>query len=92
MILRTGTVKRVWLVEPDGSGSRSLAPATIEGLDMRFRWSPDGRSMVIMGAVLKEDPVTRISRHVAAIWSVDVASGETTQVQTPVGSWQRLGP
>jgi Tol biopolymer transport system component len=49
-------------------------------------WAPDGRSLVVSGDVA-DDPATRIES-----WQVDVATGEQTEVQTPVDSWQRLAP
>ena len=89
VMLKSG---RVGIVASDGSGYRIVGPAVTDLGDSGFAWSPDGRSVVITGAVLQEDPDTLINSWTARTWSVDVATGEQIEVQTPVDSWQRLAP
>lgn len=85
---------RVGIVASDGSGYRTVGPtvAPFLGGHTGFVWSPDGRSLVITGSVLEEDPVTLVSSWTEKTWSVDVATGEQTEVTTPVDTWQQLAP
>lgn len=84
---------RVGIVASDGSGYRTVGPTVAPFLRSSGPvWSPDGRSLVITGQVLREDPDTRTNSWVETTWSVDVATGEQTEVQTPVDAWQRLAP
>jgi len=83
---------RVGIAEADGSGFRFVGPA--DGVSSRwprpdFTWSPDGRSLIIVTPTA--DPDSDIEPLVE-VWSVDVATGEQTEVGTPVESWQRLAP
>ena len=51
-------------------------------------WSPDGKTLLIT-----QFPETESLREAERkMWSVDVATGATTEVPNPVGSWQRLAP
>lgn len=88
------TSGRVGIVASDGSGYRVVGSAVAPFLTKStgFVWSPDGRSVVITGSVLVEDPDTQINRWTEKSWSVDATTGEQTEVQTPVESWQRLAP
>lgn len=80
------------VVDSNGSGFRVVVPAR-EGVAQDFIWSPDGRSLVF-----HELPIESPDGNVGnagpwgRVWSVDVATGEQTEVQTPVESWQRLAP
>ena len=66
-------------------------PARLAGMSIRapgYTWSPDGRrwsSPSTLGMEITPDAERRM-------WSVDVATGEQTEVQTPVAAWQRLAP
>lgn len=56
-----------------------------------YSWSPDGRSLII-----SEPPETNLDGEIVGseetAWMLDVATGELTEVQHPVGSWQRVAP
>jgi Tol biopolymer transport system component len=80
------------IFEPDGTGFRIVGPRVSPVLESDLTWSPDGRWLIVSGHVLQEDPDTRISRHVEKAWSVNVASGEPTEVLAQVDTWQRLEP
>ena len=69
---------RIGIFEPDGSGYRVVGP-TVTDRDEPV-WSPDGRSLVIT------------DRSVKKTWSVDLATGESIETQTPVDSWLHLAP
>jgi Tol biopolymer transport system component len=92
LMLREGSTLRIGIFEPDGSGYRIVGPAVTNLGTTHFAWSPDGRSIVINGHALREDPDTLTNSWVEKAWSVDVTTGEQTEVQTPVDSWQRLAP
>ncbi len=55
-------------------------------------WSPDGRSLVIFEVTeFDQDPEGWVATE-GRTWLVDAATGEQTEVQTPVDSWQGLAP
>ena len=92
---------------PDGSqftsivektGRRQLAIASADGSDpvrlvgpqadnraaFDTTWSPDGKTMAL---------AVHPSVGDSTFWSIDVASGEATQLQSSkAGTWQRLAP
>jgi dipeptidyl aminopeptidase/acylaminoacyl peptidase len=76
------------VVDSDGSGFRAVGPEALGGYT--FIWSPDGRSLVVREAPI-ENPDGSFGPR-GKLWSVDVATGAQTEVQTPVESWQRLAP
>jgi Tol biopolymer transport system component len=79
----------VGVADADGSNFRIVAPDGPAPGDT-FMWSPDGRSLLF-----DEKPVVDDLGNVGppgAVWSVDVATGQRTEVGTPVESWQRLAP
>jgi WD40-like Beta Propeller Repeat len=80
-LLRKDGAYQVGIVHPDGSGHRLVGPELISA-GLTYTWSPDGRSLII---VTGHDVDGKT-------WSVDVATGEQTEVQMPVESWQRLAP
>jgi Tol biopolymer transport system component len=88
--------ERIAVVHPDGSGYRIVWPDVpdFQGAGIaRFSWSPDGSSLVITKINTEEDPETmEVVRSAKRTWVLDVATGELTEVQTPVESWQRLAP
>ncbi|MEA2576496.1 MAG: TolB protein [Chloroflexota bacterium] len=77
----------LWVLDTDGyfgHTDRSVRPLwPTSATDVT--WSPDGRSVVVTGDTL-------ISRRPPKSWLVDVATGEQTEVHTPVASWQRSVP
>ena len=77
-LLRIGGPVRVEIATTDGSGHRLVGPEAPVGGTLEYAWSPDGRSLLIQRA--------------RTIWSVDVTTGEQTEVRTPLGTWQRLTP
>jgi Tol biopolymer transport system component len=80
-VLGKGDKDLVGVVAPDGSGYRVVVPEGAKSWEPILTWSPDGRSLVIVER--SDDP---------KVWSVDVATGAQTEVQTPVQTWQRLAP
>lgn len=81
---------QVGIVNANGSGYRLAGPEMDRTRTIDLTWAPDGRSLVIF-----EHPVGVLDPPVgpnAKAWSVDVATGEQTEVQAPVVSWQRLAP
>jgi Tol biopolymer transport system component len=85
-----GSRVRFGIVEPDGSGYRIVGPAVSSVGGSDFTWAPDGRSLVVMGHVMEMDPPTQTGGFVERAWSVEVATGQETELDTPVASWQRL--
>jgi Tol biopolymer transport system component len=102
VVQTNGLREQIGVVEPDGSGFRivwpdvpHLVPSEATGwADQYLAWSPDGRSLVFTEVALTEDspvggpPVISAGRT----WTLDLATGQQTEVQTPVESWQRLAP
>lgn len=81
-----GSRSQIGVFNPDGSGYRIVGPEVVDPHRATFTWSPDGRSLVIL-----EDPIDDQDTW-GKVFSVDVATGEQTEVQTRVESWQRLQP
>jgi Tol biopolymer transport system component len=75
---------RVGIFESDGSGYRVVGPAVTGSLSAPA-WSPDGRSLVITEYSLEDDSER-------TTWSLDLATGEAIEVQTPVDSWLHVAP
>jgi len=96
--LRAPNALRAGIVNPDGSGFRLIGPevfdpGTLSAVYERqigLTWAPDGRSLVLFEHPWRL-PSTPIGPD-ARVWSVDVATGEQTEVEAPVGDWQRLAP
>jgi Tol biopolymer transport system component len=101
--LRTDSALRAGIVNPDGSGLRLIGPEVLDpgqpsGVQGRriydrqidVTWAPDGRSVVLFEHPWR-DPTTPLGPD-ARVWSVDLATGEQTEVDMPVGDWQRLAP
>jgi Tol biopolymer transport system component len=85
-----GTETTVGVVDSDGADFRTVMPEGSSFGEDDFLWSPDGRSLVFA-----EKPGVDDAGNVEAwgtVRSVDVATGEQTEVRTPVESWQRLTP
>ena len=87
--LPDGTVRssQVGIFDSDGSGYRIVGPTVPVGSG-NVVWSPDGRSLVVQGDAWTWEDGT----FGGDLWSVDVATGEATEITTPVDSWQRLAP
>ncbi len=81
-----GSRRQVGIFNADGSGYRLLGPEVSSLRILDYTWSPDGRSLVI--TELPEQESRREAER--KMWSVDVATGAQTEIQTPVASWQRL--
>jgi Tol biopolymer transport system component len=80
--------RQVGFANADGSGVRMVGPETSAGNILGHTWSPDGKTLLIT-----QFPDAESQREAErTMWSIDVDTGEETQVQTPVGSWQRLAP
>jgi len=88
--------EQIAVVHPDGSGYRIVwpdVPDFLSAATVGFSWSPDGRSLVITKLDIEEDPETmEIVRETERTWVPDVATGEQTEVHSPVQSWQGLAP
>lgn len=78
--------RRVVIVDPDGSESRLVGPELERHSIDHLAWAPDGQSLVVFAGPDID------SGQWGQVWSLDVATGAHTEVQTPVLSWQRLGP
>jgi Tol biopolymer transport system component len=76
----------------DGSDYRMVELTEPHAFAEDVAWSPDGGSLVIFGHGLLEDTDTGILRNVPKVWLVDRATGEQTEVATPLDSWQRVAP
>ena len=83
---------QVRILAPDGSEHRIDGPTVIDLWPESIAWSPDGRSIVVSGDALWNDPETHSNRIDTKTWLVDVATSAWTELQTPVQSWQRLAP
>jgi Tol biopolymer transport system component len=101
--LRTDSALRAGIVNPDGSGLRLIGPEVLDPgspgalsggksyeRQIDVTWAPDGRSVVLFEHPWRA-PNTPVGPD-ARVWSVDVATGEQTEVDMPVGDWQRLAP
>ena len=80
--------RQVGIANADGTGFRLVGPETIKPNMLGVTWSPDGKSLLIT-EVPDFEPLREIDRK---MWSVDVATGEQTEVPNPVSSWQRTAP
>jgi Tol biopolymer transport system component len=80
--------RQVGIFNADGSGYRLLGPAVSDLRILGYTWSPDGKTLVITEV---PDQVARREAE-RKMWSVDVATGTQTEIETPVASWQRLAP
>jgi Tol biopolymer transport system component len=87
-LLEKSATRQVGVFNADGSGYRVLGPDTLMLNILSYTWSPDGRTLLI-----SEFPDEEAEREAnRRMWSVDVASGAQTEVETPVATWQRLAP
>lgn len=83
-ILETAGQRQIAIARPDGSTpARPVGPQTPGANGLAQAWSPDGRTLTI--SILP-------TVGAATFWSVDVASGETTELEVRGQAWQRLGP
>jgi Tol biopolymer transport system component len=83
------------LVGPEVDGSRltgpDIAPGGVPKRAIDVIWAPDGRSLVMFEHPFAAESDVPVGSSAKA-WSVDVATGQQTEVQTPVATWQRLAP
>jgi len=84
LLVAKDDVDRAGIIRVDGSGFRLVGPEGHWSVDLT--WSPDGRSLVL------GERDGNIVGPRGKVVSVDVATGEETEVRTPVDSWQRLAP
>lgn len=89
-----GSREQIAVVDPAGSGFRIVWPDVTDLVNSDgYFWSPDGRSLVITEVVTKENPDSgQVVRRAERTWILEVATGEQTEIQTPVESWQHLTP
>jgi Tol biopolymer transport system component len=82
-VLRADAALRVALADAEGSGYRLVGPGMADDRwAVDLTWAPDGRSLVVFE---REAPDARV-------WSVDVMTGQQTEIRTAVESWQRFAP
>jgi Tol biopolymer transport system component len=80
--------RQIGIFNADGTGYRVVGPETSASQILSAAWSPDGKTLLIT-----EFPDYEPAREkLRKVWSVDVATGERTEIQVPVASWQRLAP
>jgi Tol biopolymer transport system component len=92
LLLSNDRQAQIGVVNADGSGYRTVWSNPPEGGAVRdYAWSPDGRSLVISEAP-EIDEGGQVVRPASKAWTMDVVTGEQTQVEHPVESWQRLSP
>jgi Tol biopolymer transport system component len=80
--------RQVGIFNADGTGFRLIGPETSASNILGYTWSPDGKTLLITEFPDYEPAREALRKQ----WSVDVATGEQTEVTTPVASWQRLAP
>jgi Tol biopolymer transport system component len=83
---------RVGVADPDRTGVRLFDPEMADAADLDLTWAPDGRTLVLGGVEDWLDPTCDCVRLAQQAWSIDVSTGEDTEISTPVHSWQRLAP
>jgi len=80
--------RQIGISDADGTGFRLVGPVTVTPNMLGVTWSPDGATLLIT-EVPDFEPLRESKRK---MWTVDVATGEYDEVQTPVATWQRLAP
>jgi Tol biopolymer transport system component len=80
--------RQVGIANADGTGFRLVGPETFNPNMLGPTWSPDGKTLHIT-EVPDYEPAREKLRK---MWTVDVATGEATEVTNPVGTWQRQAP
>ena len=82
-------MRQVGIFNADGSGflARRDRRGSISSI-LAHTWAPDGKTLLI-----NEFPENESRRDAARkVWSIDVATGDHTEVGFPVANWQRLAP
>ena len=80
--------RQIGIFNADGTGFRLVGPETSASNILGHTWAPDGKTLLIT-----EFPDAETQREAKRkVWSIDVATGEQTEVPNPVSSWQRLAP
>lgn len=83
-ILETAGRRQIAIAPADGSApARPVGPQTHGENGMTHMWSPDGRTVTISVLPSVDEPT---------FWSVDVATGQATELENPSQAWQRLAP
>jgi Tol biopolymer transport system component len=84
--------EHIGVVNADGSGYRDVWPNVPNQVTTEdYTWSPDGRSLVV-SAQPETNSNGEIVDPAQYAWTLDVATGELTKIEHPIGSWQRLAP
>ena len=82
-ILEKGGIYQIAMARPDGTGLRPVGPRIHDRNGFGYAWSPDGQTLLIRAR----------SNGAVSLWSVDVASGDATELDAPtdtIPTWQRL--
>jgi Tol biopolymer transport system component len=87
-LYQKGITRQVGIFDADGSGFRLVGPEAMEPNILGYTWAPDGKTLLI--TKFPDDESRREAER--KMWSIDLATGAQTEVQTPVGTWQRLAP
>jgi Tol biopolymer transport system component len=80
--------RQIGIFNADGTGFRLVGPETSASNILGHTWAPDGKTLLIT-EIPDFEPLREKQRK---MWSVDVATGEYTEVQNPVATWQRIAP
>jgi Tol biopolymer transport system component len=80
--------KEIWIVNPDGSGLRRVAPARVNYLDYDPSWSPDGSKLLFSQCAPLHG---ELCNGVYSIWSVNRDSSQRRQL-SPVCSPGAITP
>lgn len=81
-ILEKSGIYQIAIGRSDGTGLRLVGPRIYDRNGFGYAWSPDGKTLLI-----------RARNGAVSLWSVDVASGDATELDAPtdtIPTWQRL--
>ena len=81
-ILGKSGIYQIAIARPDGTDLRPVGPRISYRNGFGYGWSPDGKTLLI-----------RARNGAVSLWSVDVASGDATELDAPtdtIPTWQRL--
>jgi TolB protein len=80
--------RQIGVANADGTDFRLVGPETKYSNILGAAWSPDGKTLLITEMPDYEPAREKLRK----MWSLDVGTGEYTEVQNPVGTWQRNAP